>query len=151
MSIHVSVRKMLNVYCFYVFFCITFLGPKVPMLPPINTSLPMYTHPPHTEKLSDNLPSPTPNLTEEDSIQEEEMTPDSQQQRTTRLAGLTARFYKHRRSVSLSSYDTRSFKRGGQLSDSAGGGRKERSPFHHRSKAEPAQVRASVREGTEVG
>ena len=114
------------------------------MLPP---TLP--NHPPHNEKLTESPPSPAPDLTAEGSIQEE-MIPDLHQQRTNRLAGLTARFYKHRRSVSLSSYDTRSFKRGGQL-DSAGGGRKERSPFHHRNKAEPAQVRASVREGTEVG
>ena len=141
---------VLNVRVRFFFYNLP-LGPKVPMLPPVNTSLPVYNYPPHNEKPTESPPSPAPDLTAEGSIQEEEMIPESHQQRTNRLAGLTARFYKHRRSVSLSSYDTRSFKRGGQLSDSLGGGRKERSQFHHRNKAEPSQVRASVREGTEVG
>lgn len=121
------------------------------MLPPVNTSLPACVHPP--ERPTDDLPSPTtPDRTAEDSIDETDMIPVARRNRTTRIAGLTARFYKHRRSASMSSYDTRSFKRGGQLSDSLSGTKREMSPFHNRShgKAEPAQVRASLREGTEV-
>lgn len=75
-------------------------------------------------------------------------------QRATRLAGLTARFYRHRRSASMSAYDTRPFKRGEQLYASENRGRMERSGFYNyaQGKTDPvtAKVRASVREGTEV-
>ena len=69
---------------------------------------------------------------------------------TTRPGGGTARFYKHRRSASMSSYDTRSFKRGDQLYSSEGRGQEQRSTSNHYS-AQRKNVRASVREGTEVG
>ena len=84
----------------------------------------------------------------------DDMLPVRHRQRATRLTGLTARFYRHRRSASMSAYDTRPFKRGEQLYASENKGRMERSGFyHHRQGKEDdgtAKVRASVREGTEV-
>ena len=82
------------------------------------------------------------------------MVPVRHRQRTTRLAGLTARFYKHRRSASMSAYDTRPFKRGEQIYASDSRGRMERSGFHYHNHGNQdpttTKIRASVREGTEV-
>lgn len=129
-------------------------GRKIPMLPSVNPPLPAYIPPPaYPKNPTNDLPSSTtPESKEEDQIESGELTSMSPGYRTSRLAGLTARFYKHRRSTSLSSYDTRAFIRARHPNESLGGVKKERSPFHSRShsKAEPAQVRASLREGAEV-
>lgn len=121
------------------------------MIPSVNPSLPGYVQPlAYPENPTDDQPSPTtPENTEEPHIEGAELTPGY---RTPRLAGLTARFYKHRRSTSLSSYDTRVFMRGRRLNELMDGAKKEGPPFHsrNRGKAEPAHVRASLREGAEV-
>ena len=82
------------------------------------------------------------------------MIPVRHRQRATRVAGLTARFYKNRRSASMSGYDSRPFKRGEHIYASDSRGRMERSAFHHHSHeshdTSTDRVRASVREGTEV-
>lgn len=126
-------------------------GQKIPMLPSVKPPLPVYIPPPAYPEIPTNDLSTAPEL-KEDQIESVEMTSMSPNYRTSRLTGLTARFYKHRRSTSLSSYDTRAFMRGRHPTESLDGVKKERSPFHSRShsKGEPAQVRASLREGTEV-
>ena len=89
----------------------------------------------------------------DDSTQTDDI-PVRHRQRAPRLAGVTARFYRHRRSASMSAYDTRPFKRGEQLYASENRGKMERSGFYHaglgRTDPATAKVRASVREGTEV-
>ena len=113
--------------------------------------------PSYTEKGADELTPPdkySPDNHADDSIQTADEIPVRHRQRAPRLAGLTARFYRHRRSASMSAYDTRPFKRGEQLYASENRGRMERSGFYHygqgKTDAATAKVRASVREGTEV-
>ena len=125
------------------------------MLPSVNTSKPKYIQPsPYTEISADELPSSTtysPETRVDDDLIENDVEPVQHRNRTTRLAGLTARFYKHRRSASMSSYDTRTFKRGDQLYASEGKGREERSTFHQKyGNTQTTNIRASVREGAEV-
>jgi hypothetical protein len=122
-------------------------SPKKPFYPP---------SPSYTEKGVDELTPPekySPDNHVDDSIQTEDEIPVRHRQRAPRLAGLTARFYRHRRSASMSAYDARPFKRGEQLYASENRGRMERSGFYHygQGKTDPAtaKVRASVREGTE--
>ena len=140
-------------------FRLHFEGPKTPMLPPsLHGPHPTYVYPPvytETPDTDEPLSSPSvatpPDCSQRDHFQEPEVSPPTQRQRTSRLAGLSARFYKHRRSASMSSFDARSFKRGSQqLSESLGGGMMERSP-RMQGKDEHGKVRSSLREGTEVG
>ena len=111
---------------------------------------------PYTDITADEMPSPAqylPGTIGNEDLLEEETEPIQYSNHATRKAGLTARFYKHRRSASMSSYDTRSFKRGDQLYASEGRGKEHGSAFHQHSRgnAQLKNVRASVREGTEVG
>ena len=118
------------------------------MLPPLRTSESMYSHPhSYSEKSTDELPAACTPARNDDSGQEE-MVPVTHRNRTTRLAGLTARFYKNRRSASMSAYDTRPFQRGNQLSASMGKATEDKP--NHNDRAEVTKVRASVREGVEV-